>query len=626
MAVSPTILRELTQFLSEHAPYSQLRPQDLLYVAEHAVIDYAPPGAEILRPDGKVPETLFIVRSGLVRWERPGAKDDDPVASTLSAGDSFPVGALYAERPIESLYRAADDVFLLRLPRAVFQELLKRSPAYVEHCKRRLTTLLDLSRRQQRAMVDANNLDAQGLGQQLEQLIRRPPLACRSGEPLRGALEKMSAQRVASILVTDDDDRPIGIVTLRDLIPRVILPQLSLDRPVGEVMTQPVATLTHDATAAEAAVTMVEQNIHHVPVTKAGKVLGVVSERDLFALQRRSLKDLMSMVAQARHIEDLQVVASDIRAYSTALVAQGVDARSVTGLISRLTDKLTQRALELIGADLNLPSKGWAWLSFGSEGRQEQTLWTDQDNGLLILDSSINPQTLAEFASRANDALARCGYELCKGGIMASNRTHRLDLASWEDRFEHWLDAGDPESVMEAGIYFDLRAVAGDVDAARAMHERSVLRAMSNRRFLLQMAQHALTFKPPPSLGGGLIEGWLNRGDNSLIDLKLQGTMLFVESIRVLALAQGITETSTRGRVRALVAAQAVKPREAEAWLDGFEFIQMQRLRAQLGEAHGRTPNQLDPGGLSVLDRKILVEACRQARRLQQRVALDFQG
>src|SRR5690606_29805090 len=186
----------------------------------------------------------------------------------------------------------------------------------------------------------------------LEVVMKGPPVTARADESLRTVFERMDAARVGSVLVlpaeADGGEQPVqGIFTHLDLIGRVVLPGLPLDTPIGQVMTQPVISLDTVDAVADAVLAMARHSIRHLPVLRDGVLVGIVTERDLFILQRRSMRRIAGTIETAASVEVLAGAAADIREWSASLVAQGMNAALVTGLISRLDDRLAQRLIRL---------------------------------------------------------------------------------------------------------------------------------------------------------------------------------------------------------------------------------------------------------------------------------------
>jgi CBS domain-containing protein len=304
-------------------------------------------------------------------------------------------------------------------------------------------------------------------------------------------------------------------------------------------------------------------------------------------------------------------------------------------VLSALNDGLT-RALVAREMAASVPGPvEMCWIEMGSAGRFEQTLSTDQDNGIVFRCPGRPPEavraTLLPAARRVNAALAAAGFALCRGGIMAGNPRCCLSLAEWKTRFADWIDVGDPQALLNATIFFDFRALAFEAGALRGAAGLAVeLRewlgryAAGNDRFLAQMAANALENRPPL----GLLHDFIlpgGAGHPHTLDLKVNGITPFVDAARVYALQAAAAPTSTVERLRAAGAARHLDAAMVEAWVDAFAFIQALRLRHQEGLRLRAMPihNHLDPGSLNEFQRRILRESMRQARRLQTRLASD---
>jgi CBS domain-containing protein len=339
------------------------------------------------------------------------------------------------------------------------------------------------------------------------------------------------------------------------------------------------------------------------------------------------MRQIGDAIRRTASVAEMPRVAADIRAWPRSLVAQGVSAAFVTRLISRLNDQLTARLVELIAGERGINLGQVCWLALGSEGREEQTIATDQDNGLIFGPDLETPrEALLEFALQVNHALDACGYPLCKGGVMASNPNWCLDQEGWRALFDGWIERGDPQSLLHSSIFFDFRPIAGREELARALRLHVTAAARANSRFLKQMSDNALRNAPPSSWTAGSI-GQLFAAQASEVDLKMRGAVPFVDGARLLALAHGVEATGTAERFAALAQAGAIPEHEARSWIDAFQFMQALRLRAQhRSDANADKPNTIDTHDLSALDRRVLKEAFHQAHLLQQRLALDYPG
>jgi len=461
-------------------------------------------------------------------------------------------------------------------------------------------------------------------------VVRRSPVTVPLQATVREALKVMDQARIGSIVVIDAaNDLPLGIFTLQDLLRRVVLEDGDLDQPIACVMTAGLLTLRPSATAYQAALTMARRGVRHLLVVDgAGKLLGIVSQNDLFTLQRAGVTNLSEEIRTAPDVAGLQAAAREIRRLAGAMLAQGTGAETLTHFVSTLNDVLTSRVLELVLDEMEVPAVHWCWIALGSEGRLEQTFSTDQDNGIIFEvekpeEAPAMREKFLPFAQRVNAILDACGFPLCKGKIMAGNPDWCLSLAEWQRKFGDWISRPEPEALLSASIFFDFRALYGNADLSDALRDWLLQHAKASPLFLRHMAQNALTCRPPL----GLIRDFTfdeSKEFPRTLELKLYGARPFIDAARILALANGVGETSTAQRLRAIAEKAAWGSDDLAATIEGFYFIQLLRLRRQANPDPKAHPNRIDPETLNELDRQILKEAFKQGRKLQMRLALDY--
>ncbi len=617
---SATLLAALRDELMRHAPFAQMPPAQVERLLAAAREAYYAPDEIVLAPESGPVDELLVIRSGRVTGRRGVAEADG--ALHYEAGDLFPVGAALGGRAVTATYRADGDLFCLLLPAQRVHEVAADCPPLAEFLNGRVAQLLELSRRALQGGVAARALEQQSLEAPLAGLLRQAPFSVGPDTPLSEALGAMHERRIGSVLVAEADGTPLGILTRHDVLGRVTLPQRPLSTPIREVMSTPLHLLRGSDSAQDAALLMSRHGIRHVPVTDGTRLVGMVSERDLFALQRLSIQQTSGALQRAPDLATLRALAGDIRQLARNLLGQGVQARQLTELISRLNDRLTERLVELTARRLGLDLRRACWLAFGSEGRGEQTIATDQDNGLVLADDTSAAERAAWLAlgDEVNQGLADCGYPLCAGGIMAGQPACCLDQTEWAARFTDWMEHGAPEDLLAASIFFDLRPLAGEAALAAPLRSLVTREAARLPRFQHQMALNALARRPPLNWRGAL-EGRKVDG-RECIDLKLQGSAIFVDAARLFALAHGIEAIGTHARLDAAAQALGIPAHEGEAWAEAFEILQTLRLRVQLADAAATNLVALE--SLNDIDRRMLKEALRVARQLQQRLVLDY--
>jgi CBS domain-containing protein len=466
------------------------------------------------------------------------------------------------------------------------------------------------------------------LEQPLATYATREPVSCLPDAPIRTVLETMGRERIGAMVVVDAMRHPVGVFTLRDVLEKIALQQVDLARPVATVMAEQVWTLPGSTPGFEAALLMAREGIRYVLVVEEGRLAGVVSESRLFSVWGGGLGDTGAAIRAACDVDGVVAAAAGIRTLAERLQQQGLRAESLTRVITTLDDLVTQRLIEVCGGMSLMQAAGACWIALGSQGRAEQTLSTDQDNGILFADSD-DPQArrdaILPVARRVNEALDRSGFALCRGDIMAGNPALCLSVSEWRTRFAEWIDQADPQALLNAAIFFDFRPIYGNYALALDLRRWLAAYAPDRGRFLLQLARNALDNQPPLGLVRDFVLASGGEHPHTL-DLKINGVQPFVEAARLYALASGAMATNTLERLAAAGAARNIPPLEVDAWCEAFRFIQTLRLRLNAAQSARREPlhNHLDPAKLNDLERRILREALRQARRLQSRLARDF--
>lgn len=623
-----SLIQATVEQLRRHAPFDRMELGDLDWLAGRLAVAYYAKGEIVLSPEQGEATTFFIIKQGVVQGEQGVVRaQEDAAWLELHEGECFPLGALLSKRPVTSLYRAREDVFCYELRAADFIALTHRSEAFHDFCTRRIANLLEQSKHIIQAQYSQSSSEQQSMSSPLSAIIRREPIACAPETPIREVLESMQRLGIGSMVAIDGNHKPVGIFTLHDVLSRVTLPGMCLDTPLAQVMSPDPFTLPPHALVHEAALAMARHGFRHILMVENGRLKGLLSEKDLFSLQRVGLRQIGSAIRNAERVDCLQQSALDIRELAHNMLAQGVAAEQLTQIISTLNDLLTTRIIDLDLRENSLGDIEFCWLALGSEGRIEQTLNTDQDNGIVfnVPDGSTAEAVrskLLPFAKRINNALADCGFPLCSGEVMASNPKWCLSFDEWKNTFDKWIYHGAPMDLLHSTIFFDFRPLHGAENLAEALRTWLSVEVRKNSRFLHQLAVNALKNRPPL----GIVRDFVI-GEGHTIDLKLNGITPFVDAARIYSLAHGVTATNTLQRLRDIAGPLYIKSQDAEAYGDAFLFIQLLRLRlhheqAERGES---LSNKVDPDSLNSLDQRILKEAFRQARKLQTKLGLDYQ-
>ena len=617
--------QSLVAFLKAHPPFSEMDDEDLAFFAERSRVARHPKGTVLASPQDGVARKLHTIVRGRVVGLVGEAQGGDRLE--FGPGEAVPLAAVLGVRATTSRYVAVEDVLCLETGVGTVEELAVRSTPFRRHAARVMASLVKQATERLRDLSSRETRSP--LHRPLGEALRRRPLTCAPGTPLGEALAAMDQGKTGSIVVVTDAGEPRGIFTERDLLTHTVSGGVDLARPVDAFMTPEPVGLPATALVSDAAVEMARRNIRHILVMTDGRLAGVVSERDLFALQRTSMREITQAIEDARGLPALQAAAREIRALATSMLLQGVAAEPLTQLIATLNDRLTSRVLELESARHQVSDLRFCWLALGSEGRHEQTFASDQDNAIVFaLPGGQDPEAvrarLVPFALAANRALDACGFSLCKGNIMASNPQWCLSEEEWREQFGDWVRKPYPEALLNATIFFDLRPLWGAAELADSLQRWLLAETDDNQRFLRMMATNALQIDPPLGFFGDFVTSG-GKAERGTIDLKTQGTRLFIDVARIYALARGVAAQNTVERLRAAGAALRIKPEEIDAKVDAFNYLMLLRLRHQHeAQTSGANANRVRPAELNELESRVLKESLRQARSLQRRLRLDY--
>ncbi len=593
---------QLTQFLASVHPYDSLAEGELASLAELcSVREYAK--GEAIFSIGDDLTDLFIIFTGEIEIRDTA----DVQISLLGPRNSFGERALLRGDAAQRVATASAETTLILLPSSALFDLIENSLVAARFFDRRRP-----------ARTDRKDLTTLPVAE----LMSRNPVCCTPETTIRQAAEQMQSASISSICVEDDDGFR-GIVTVRDMTGRVVAEGRDTGGPVSSIMTADPLALGPAALGTDVLHIMVERGIGHVPIVEGNHVVGIVTQTDLTRAQAVSSADLVRRVS---HAEDEQAMAraiAEIPQFLAQLVGTGKRHEVITRLITDIADAATRRYLKLAEAELGPPPVPYLWLACGSQGRQEQTGVSDQDN-CLILSDDVTDDQMPYFASLAKfvcDGLNTCGYVYCPGEMMATNPRWCQPLKVWRRYFDGWIAKPDPESQMLASVMFDLRPIGGDHGLFADLKERTLEKASGNSIFVAHMIANSLKHQPPLGLLRGLAT--IRSGEHrNQLDLKLNGVVPIVDLGRVYTLQGKLSPANTRARIEAAVANKNLSASGGADLLDAYDLISTMRLEHQARQVKaGKAPNNyLDPSDLSDFERSHLRDAFVVVRTLQSAI------
>ncbi|PIE10097.1 MAG: histidine kinase [Rhodobacterales bacterium] len=547
---------------------------------------------------------LFLIHSGQIEVR----DENDVVVSHLGMRNSFGERGLLRDGVAVTSARAESHSVLLVLPPIAFHKMLEEHAAAAKFFDRSR-----LAKPQDRTL--ATSL--------VEILMAHVPVTIGAGDTVQQAAQLMRNKRVSSLCITEGDALS-GILTQRDLSNKVLAEARDVTTPVGDVMTANPYTLPVTAIGSDVLHAMMEHRIGHVPIVENGKLVGMVTQTDLTRFQAVSSAELVSEIAQAETAEEMANVTARIPKLLVQLVAGGNRHEVVTRLITDIADTATRRLLTLAEDKLGPAPVPYLWLACGSQGRQEQTGVSDQDNCLFLDDTATDEMRdgyFAELAKFVCDGLDTCGYVYCPGDMMATNPRWCQPIRVWKGYFDTWISKPDPKAQMLASVMFDLRPIGGHTGLFEDLQEATLAKATANSIFVAHMVSNSLKHMPPLGLLRGLATIRSGEHKNTL-DMKHNGVVPIVDLARIYALQGSLTEVNTRARIEAAEHAGVLSPSGARDLLSAYDLIADTRLEHQAGlvKSDKAPDNFLPPANLSDFDRSHLRDAFVVVKTMQSSI------
>ena len=590
-------------YLRQTPPFHAL-PGPLFEEAARGLdVSYQPTGTVLARVGQEPFQHLWVIRKGAVRLEREGQ-----TLQVLEEGETFGYTSLIAGKATLDVI-VEEELVAYRIPAAAFRKLLSDAH-FARHFAVGLSERLRASLEHSPVATFPTDLSVE-----VSHLLRRDAVWVPEDSTIEQAARVMRENRISSVLVRCE---PPGIVTDRDLRNRVLAAGLGPAEPVTRVLSRPLQTVESSTPTYEAWQRLLDSGVHHLPVLREGRIVGVLSSSDLL---RSTAQGPVAVLRRVEHLpsrEALPGYAAHVKEMTSALLAGGLDALVIAAFVSRLNDALVKRILTWAEAELGPAPAPYAWIVFGSEGRMEQTLLTDQDNAIIYADeASAHREWYQALAERANRDLLAAGFPECPGGYMA--RRWQGPLSEWKARFTGWTDVPNPKALLEASIFFDFRRVHGELDLGPL---EDVL-AASRRKipFLRLMAATALEFHPPPMLLLRL------KGSSSVVDLKKHAISPVVFLARTLALSVGSPARATLERLAAAAREGGMDVDHVGTIGEAYRFVVGLRLRLQLRQLQaGEAPvNAVHLADLSAIERSRLKDSLRAIKDWQEQAAYQFQ-
>lgn len=604
-------LSEVIAFVSSIPPFDNLDSHDIASLVNTIEITYHRKGSALPTCiSGE--ECLYIVRKGALTY----VKQPNELLGKYGEGDICTIFC-YPDKYADIIVTCEEDCLLYQIPK---DKLLKTIGIYPK--------ILAFFEQSAEERLQSKVIEMQGdaivnsslSNTQIEQLYNSPAATIEISNTIHETATKMTEFNYSCLVVVNEKKHPVGIVTDKDFRRRCIVNNIEPSEKISRIMTDNISTMDLNNTAFDALIYMTSRHIHHLPITKNNELAGMLTITDLMHFEGQNAINLTSLIHKAKTTDDLISISKLIPKLQIKMASLGTAAEHVGKSITAITMALTLKLIEFAENKLGKPPVPYAWLSAGSQARQEQYSHSDQDNALII-SNDMKPEDdewFKNLATFVSDGLNRCGFIYCPGNVMATNDKWRQTEEQWQRYFNQWISTPDPKALMHSSIFFDLTTVYGETKLLDRVRKKMLNSTSKSTLFIAHLSKNALQHKPPLGFFRDFV--LINNGKHKkTMDLKHNGIAPIVDLARIYALSEGISAVSTIERLSLAAGSKSLTKTSSLNLIDAFQFLSSLKLRHQARQlqAGEEVDNYLAPKEISRLEREHLKDAFKVIKTLQ---------
>jgi len=440
-------------------------------------------------------------------------------------------------------------------------------------------------------------------------------------------IDLLSKRNTDSLLLTKNSNDVIGIITSTDIQKRILSLKLNHDNPAYLIMSSPVTFVRENTSVYDAIRIFEEERISHLVVkNETNDIAGMLRANDIYRMLKNSLSFFMTNIREAETTDELKQCYQNLQLLIKSLIKSEVSVQYITEITTSFSDDLIKRLIELSIHKIGKPPVRFSFICMGSEGRKEETLFTDQDNAIVYenvpeeQESAVN-EYFKRLGNSVCKSLNTIGYSYCKGNIMAKNPQWCKPLKTWENYFTGWITAPEPENLLDASIFFDFRPVFGDESFAEQLRNKISKTIKENPLFLYHLAYNSCTAKPQHVSSGNILS---DKGA-AMVDLK-SSVIPIIMLARTYSLQHDILNTNTLERLVVLKERNIIQEKTAEEIVYAYNFLMKLRFRNQVDLSESDVPlsNVLNTRNMLELELHSLKKVLSAIPDYQSIIKADF--
>ena len=627
-----TIAERIYDFLKNFPPFSLLSREELFTISKHVKVIYLENDSHVFKTNDSLQNHFYIVKDGAIGLFR----DENILVDKCDEGDIFGLRALVRNDYYRLNAKALEESIIYSISSELLEAIINHNTQANKYLMASFVTNTRnpyATEHNEALFANDKNLnnDITSFTEVQSAEYSKDPVTCSPNTIIKDAAQIMTQKRVGSIIITESD-KPLGIITDKDLRTKIATGLFSINDTVTQIMSSPVITYPEHITVAEAQIAMLQHRITHLCITEDGTpetvLKGILSEHDIIVIRGNNPSVLVKEIKRAQNAETLKYIRSKAQNLLQRYLEQGIPIAFISKIISAINDTITKRVIAISISEMNeAPPTAFGWMALGSQGRKEQLLLTDQDNALVFEDVeethyNYTKQYFLDLSKRINDKLNTVGFEYCPAEMMASNPKWCLSVSEWKQQFNSWITQPDQDKIMLCTIFFDFDLIYGDKALIHKMSE-SIFEAIDSYEIFLNfLGLNALKNPPPLSFFRQFVVEHSGEHKNEF-DLKARAMMPLVDAARVLILSKNITDcNSTVLRYEKMA---EIEPQNKELYLScANAFKILLRFRTVDGLKDKDSGRFLDLKTLNKADRLKLKSCFKPIKDVQELISTRF--
>ncbi len=597
------------KLLKEVPPFNRLPDREIEFLASKLKGEVYKKDEEILKEGQKTLYLYLIVKGSCA------VKKEDKVIDILGRGDVFGAYELILDKPANFSVKALEDCIVYLLPKDAIENLSRENPEIREALTKELVEKLA-----EGYQHFTGNVEDSFVLIPVKELRLQPPLFLPPDVSVQEAAKEMY-EKGSSVCLLNENGQ-LAIFTDKDIKKVVAEGKNPSEVKLYKTASKPVITAQAEEPLFNAILKMVSNNIKRLPVVEDNKIIGILEDRTIFIQQSKNFIFLAAEIEAAKDIKTLKNLYYWVQDAVVNLLSSGREISVLQRFISEINDRFIKKAVSMAISEIGQPPSPFLFLAMGSEGRKEQTIKTDIDNGIVYVQEKDREYFL-KLGKKATQILLDIGFPECPGGVMASNPEWIKTLQEWRYTLEEWFSKPGAENLLKASVFVDFRGIVGELELEKKLRNMVNSLAKNYRNFLVAMTLKVLEIDPPINLFHRFVleKSGEHKGE---LDIKKGGIFPITQGVRVLALESGLSETNTIERLKFLK--EKIGEKFTEELIEAFKLLQTIRLKNQIEKMKsGVEPdNFVNPNKLTKFERDLLKDAFKVVGRFQELLGVHF--